>query len=129
MFNLLFVKSYTPLHHNKNKNLNFSCIQLRVAIMEDVPSNTTANTSPSTSTNVDMHVNLNDFQNTSRVGRRNALPDILNDDGTITTDLPEKLGALTTNDPSESTPNASTSKPVATANNAVSSTSNKSSNL
>ncbi|KAG4077717.1 hypothetical protein HA402_004176 [Bradysia odoriphaga] len=46
--------------------------------------------------------NENDFQNTSRVGRRNALPDILNEDGTTTpADLPEKLSALTTNDPSE----------------------------
>ncbi len=66
--------------------------------MED----TTANTNVATTT--DGHEN--DFQNTSRVGRRNALPDILNEDGTTTTatDLPEKLSALTTNDPNESTP-------------------------
>lgn len=58
-----------------------------------------------TTTTADVHEN--DFQNTSRVGRRNALPDILNEDGTTTTaDLPEKLSALTTSDPSESAKNA-----------------------
>lgn len=78
--------------------------------MDDAASNTNAKTNASTSTNTE-----NDFQNTSRVGRRNALPDILNDDGTtITTDLPEKFSALTTNDPNESSANASKSETTAT---------------
>lgn len=78
--------------------------------MDDAASNTNAKTNASTSTNTE-----NDFQNTSRVGRRNALPDILNDDGTtITTDLPEKFSALTTNDPNESSANPSKSETTAT---------------
>lgn len=72
--------------------------------MEDEASNSNANTS----TNVDLHES--DFQSTGRVGRRNALPDILNEDGTVSaTDLPEKLSALTTNDPGESSSDATTS--------------------
>lgn len=81
--------------------------------MDNAASNTNAKTNASTSTNTDLHEN--DFQNTSRVGRRNALPDILNEDGTtITTDLPEKFSALTTNDPNESSANASKSETTAT---------------
>lgn len=39
----------------------------------------------------------NEFYNTGRVGRRNALPDILGSHSTTTTaDLPDRLGALTT---------------------------------
>lgn len=40
-----------------------------------------------------------DFYNTGRVGRRNALPDILSSHATVTTaDLPDQLSALTTSD-------------------------------
>lgn len=64
-------------------------------------------------TSADVHEN--DFQNTGRVGRRNAVPDILNADGTTTkastSDLQEKLSALTTNDPNE--PSASKSDTTA----------------
>lgn len=61
-------------------------------------------TTTTTSTNADTH--HNDFYNTGRVGRRNALPDILNSHCTTTTaDLPDKLSALTTNDPLETTSN------------------------
>lgn len=42
--------------------------------------------------------NNSEFYNTGRVGRRNALPDILNHhhSTTSTADLPDKLGALST---------------------------------
>lgn len=42
--------------------------------------------------------NNSDFYNTGRVGRRNALPDILNHhhSTTSTADLPDKLSALST---------------------------------
>lgn len=40
-----------------------------------------------------------EFFNTGRVGRRNALPDILSSHATISTaDLPDQLSALTTTD-------------------------------
>ncbi|XP_055377413.1 cAMP-dependent protein kinase inhibitor beta-like isoform X2 [Condylostylus longicornis] len=44
--------------------------------------------------------NFNDFFNTGRIGRRNALPDILSIAcaTTSTADLPEKFNALTTTD-------------------------------
>ncbi|KAG4078463.1 hypothetical protein HA402_009175 [Bradysia odoriphaga] len=71
-------------------------LRLLAAIMEQTSSTTTA----TTSTNADAH--KNDFYNTGRVGRRNALPDILNSHCTTSTaDLPDKLSALTTNDPLE----------------------------
>lgn len=66
----------------------------------------TTSTTTAPTTNADTH--HNDFYNTGRVGRRNALPDILNNHCTTTTaDLPDKLSALTTNDPMESTSNTS----------------------
>lgn len=69
--------------------------------MEQASSTTTT----TTSTNADTH--HSDFYNTGRVGRRNALPDILNSHCTTTTaDLPDKLSALTTNDPLESSTSA-----------------------
>lgn len=41
----------------------------------------------------------NDFYTTGRVGRRNAMPDILGSHCTTTTaDLPDQLGALSTSD-------------------------------
>lgn len=67
-------------------------------------------TVPNTTPSITIDTHENDFQNTSRVGRRNALPDILNDDGTTksaTGDLPEKLSALTTNDSNEPAPSVS----------------------
>lgn len=58
-------------------------------------------------------VESSDFYNTGRVGRRNALPDILSSHATISTaDLPDQLSALTTSDKTgagESGPIASTS--------------------
>lgn len=76
-------------------------LRLLAAVMEQASSTTTT----TTSTNVDTH--HNDFYNTGRVGRRNALPDILNNHCTTSTaDLPDKLSALTTNDPLESTSSA-----------------------
>lgn len=60
-------------------------------------------TSPSASApiadpNADLH---SDFYNTGRVGRRNAMPDILGQHcKTTTADLPDQLSALTTSDSS-----------------------------
>lgn len=69
--------------------------------MEQAAATTTTAT---TSTNTETQDN--DFYNTSRVGRRNALPDILDNPCTTVTasDLPDKLSALTTNDPTETNP-------------------------
>lgn len=56
------------------------------------------NANPSTSTG-DKAVEPDDFYSTGRVGRRNAMPDILGSHCTTTTsDLPDKLKALTTDD-------------------------------
>lgn len=83
----------------------------------------TSTTTTTTTTIADAH---DDFQNTSRVGRRNALPDILtNQCATTESDLPDKLRALTTKDPLESTPNTLESD---SNKNPSSSTSNQSSN-
>lgn len=84
--------------------------------MEQAATNTTATTNTETQDN--------DFYNTSRVGRRNALPDILDNPSTTTSasDLPDKL---TTNDPAECT--VSPEKSDSTTN-LVSSSSDKSSN-
>lgn len=49
-----------------------------------------------------------EFYNTGRIGRRNALPDILGSHCTTTTaDLPTQLGALSTSDCSTKAPNTS----------------------
>lgn len=67
---------------------------------------------PSTS-GAEVGAESSDFYNTGRVGRRNALPDILSNHATISTaDLPDQLSALTTSDKDgtgESGPIASTS--------------------
>ncbi|KAK9879657.1 hypothetical protein WA026_006721 [Henosepilachna vigintioctopunctata] len=43
--------------------------------------------------------NIDDFLSTGRTGRRNALPDILNDHSLVTSsELPSQLEALTTED-------------------------------
>lgn len=48
-----------------------------------------------------------EFYNTGRIGRRNALPDILGSHCTTTTaDLPTQMGALTTSDCSNKTPSS-----------------------
>lgn len=45
-----------------------------------------------------------DFYSTGRIGRRNALPDILSSHAAISTaDLPDQLSALTTSDNSSAT--------------------------
>lgn len=61
------------------------------------------------STSADPNMESTDFYSTGRVGRRNALPDILGSHATVSTaDLPDQLSALTTSDaPNKST--ASTS--------------------
>lgn len=57
------------------------------------------NADPSTSADSTKAIDVDDFYNTGRVGRRNAMPDILGSHSTTTTaDLPEKLKALTTDD-------------------------------
>lgn len=56
------------------------------------------NADPSTSGG-DKALETADFYNTGRVGRRNAMPDILGSHSTTSTaDLPDKLKALTTED-------------------------------
>lgn len=90
------LKTIAPIY-KPQKNYIFLVLRLLAAVMEQASSTTTT----TTSTNSDTH--HNDFYNTGRVGRRNALPDILNSHCTTTTaDLPDKLSALTTNDPLES---------------------------
>lgn len=58
-----------------------------------------------------------EFFNTGRVGRRNALPDILSSHATVSTaDLPDQLSALTTTDknaPSTSSANVGMDQPTA----------------
>lgn len=74
--------------------------------MENVDSEAVPSTSADANANVEL---TNDFFNTGRAGRRNALPDILSSHATISTaDLPDQLGALTTTD-SKPSPAASTS--------------------
>lgn len=52
----------------------------------------------------------NDFYNTGRVGRRNAMPDILGSHCTTTTaDLPDQLSALSTSDTPKKTTSSNTS--------------------
>lgn len=52
----------------------------------------------------------NEFFNTGRVGRRNALPDILSNHATVSTaDLPDQLSALSTSDNMPSTSSTSSS--------------------
>lgn len=54
---------------------------------------------PSTSTEGGNPESTTEFFNTGRVGRRNALPDILSSHATISTaDLPDQLSALSTSD-------------------------------
>lgn len=64
----------------------------------------------------------NEFFNTGRVGRRNAMPDILGQHcRTTTADLPDQLSALTTNDGasgSRSISPAAGAEPVAGCSNA-----------
>lgn len=64
--------------------------------MENVDSEVVPSTSADANANVEL---TNDFFNTGRAGRRNALPDILSSHATISTaDLPDQLDALTTTD-------------------------------
>lgn len=51
------------------------------------------------STSAEGGMETGEFFNTGRVGRRNALPDILSSHATISTaDLPDQLSAMTTSD-------------------------------
>lgn len=76
--------------------------------MENVDSEAVPSTSAEPNANGEL---TNDFFNTGRAGRRNALPDILSSHATISTaDLPDQLGALSTTDSStKPTPAASSS--------------------
>lgn len=64
--------------------------------MEQEKSQQQQNPSETSGTNED---EKNDFFNTGRIGRRNAMPDILGNNCTASSggDLPLKLSALTTN--------------------------------
>lgn len=80
-----------------------------------------ASTSTTTTTSTSADAHHSDFYNTGRVGRRNALPDILNSHCTTSTaDLPDKLSALTTNDPLD--PNTPSTSGASGANHANAST-------
>lgn len=69
-------------------------LKILAAAMENVDGEAAG---PSTSAETGM--DTDDFFNTGRVGRRNALPDILSNHATISTaDLPDQLSALTTTD-------------------------------
>lgn len=86
-------------------------LKILVAAMENVDGEAGA-AGPSTSASgAEGGIESADFYNTGRVGRRNALPDILSSHATISTaDLPDQLSALTTSDKAGATgPVASTS--------------------
>lgn len=104
--------------------LRVSGLALRVLqnVMAAATSATAAGTaaaSSSCSSSIDASTILdttpNEFYSTGRVGRRNALPDILNQQHTLTSsaDLPDQLSALTTRDSSDA--GASTSCDAAAA--------------
>lgn len=62
------------------------------------------------STSAEGGMETDDFFNTGRVGRRNALPDILSNHATISTaDLPDQLSALSTTDKNVATTSANVS--------------------
>lgn len=64
-----------------------------------------------------------EFYNTGRIGRRNALPDILGSHCTTTTaDLPTQLGALSTSDCSTKAPNTGSGSTMMTNTATTSST-------
>lgn len=71
----------------------------------------------------------NEFFNTGRAGRRNAMPDILGHHCTTSTaDLPDQMGALSTQDqPSTSVSSSSSSNDAGTNNTAGASSDAKSS--
>lgn len=69
-------------------------LKILTAAMENVDGESGAG--PSTSAGNESN---EEFFNTGRVGRRNALPDILSSHATVSTaDLPDQLSALTTTD-------------------------------
>lgn len=74
-------------------------LKILVAAMENVDGEAGA-AGPSTSAaGAEGGAESSDFYNTGRVGRRNALPDILSSHATVSTaDLPDQLSALTTSD-------------------------------
>lgn len=64
-----------------------------------------------------------EFYNTGRIGRRNALPDILGSHCTTTTaDLPTQLGALSTSDCNTKAPNTGSGSTMMTNTATTSST-------
>lgn len=79
--------------------------------MENVDGDAAGAAGPSTSAaGAEGGAESSDFYNTGRVGRRNALPDILSSHATVSTaDLPDQLSALTTSDKAGGGPVASTS--------------------
>lgn len=70
-------------------------------------------TGPSTSNENENPEHGNEFFNTGRVGRRNALPDILGNHATVSTaDLPDQLSALTTTETPKKSTSTTTSSTV-----------------
>lgn len=80
---------------------------------------------PSTSADGQNPESTTEFFNTGRVGRRNALPDILSSHATISTaDLPDQLSALTTSDKSVATSSSNVGMEATASTSQISSTSN-----
>lgn len=72
----------------------FIVLKILTAAMENVDGE-----APGPSTSSAEPESNSEFFNTGRVGRRNALPDILSSHATVSTaDLPDQLSALTTTD-------------------------------
>lgn len=95
-------------------------LKVLAAAMENVDGEAAG---PSTSVQVDP----SEFFNTGRVGRRNALPDILSNHATVSTaDLPDQLSALTTSDnvPSTSSSNVGVDIQPTASTSQISTTSN-----
>lgn len=84
---------WTKQCNKKKTNIQFLVLRILAAAME----NASAEPVPSTSDGNNDYGN--DFYTTGRVGRRNAMPDILGSHCTTTTaDLPDQLSALSTSD-------------------------------
>lgn len=82
-------------------------LKILAAAMENVEGEAGPSTSADPNANNEYS---SDFLNTGRVGRRNALPDILSSHATISTaDLPDQMSTLTTSDSSKPSSAASSS--------------------
>lgn len=98
-------------------------LKILVAAMENVEGEASG-----ASTSAEGGAESSDFYNTGRVGRRNAMPDILSSHATVSTaDLPDQLSALTTTDknaPSTSTANVGMDIQPTASSSQISTTSN-----